>query len=112
MSERMVRRCRGLASLALLVGLVVGVPAALIGLGGNPLPRSLDVRAVWDLLLQPDDGTVLVRLLALVGWLAWAVFTVTLVVEAANLVRRPRRRHDHHRGRHAGCRSIRLVFYC
>ncbi|SEP83219.1 LysM peptidoglycan-binding domain-containing protein [Microlunatus flavus] len=90
MSERLERWCRGLASLALLVGLVVGVPAALLVLGGDPVPHA-DLRTIGKILLQPDDGTVLARLLALVGWLAWAVFVVTLLVELVNLVGRQRR---------------------
>ena len=91
MTEGIGRWSRGLASLALLVGLVVGVPAALLVLGGNPLPRRVDPSGLWAALLRPDDGTVLVRLLALVGWAAWAVFTLTVVVELANLAgRRPR----------------------
>ena len=88
MTERVERWGRGLASLALLVGLVVGVPAALLVLGGDPLPHRWDLSGLWDLLLRPDDGTVLARLLALVGWLAWAVFTVSLVVELVNLAGR------------------------
>ncbi len=82
------RWCRGLASLALLVGLVVGVPAALLVLGGDPVPRSWDPAGLWTALLQPDDGTVLARLLTLIGWAAWAVFTLSLLVELANQVRR------------------------
>ena len=87
MTERIERWSRGLASLALLVGLVVGVPAALVVLGGNPLPRRVDAAGLWAALLRPDDGTVLARLLALVGWVAWAVFTVTVLVELGNLAR-------------------------
>ena len=87
MSERVERWCRGLASLALLVGLVIGVPAALLVLGGNPLPRW-DPAGLWAALLRPDDGTVLARLLALVGWVAWVVFTLSLLVELVNLLRR------------------------
>ena len=88
MTERVGRWSRGLASLALLVGLVVGVPTALLLLGGNPLPASWDPAGLWALLLRPDDGTVLARLLALVGWAAWVVFTLSLLVELVNLVRR------------------------
>ena len=88
MTERVGRWSRGLASLALLVGLVVGVPTALVVLGGNPLPRRWDPAGLWAVLLRPDDGTVLARLLALVGWAAWVVFTASLLVELVNLVRR------------------------
>ena len=88
MTERLERWSRGLASLALLVGLVVGVPAALVVLGGDPVPRSWDPAGWWAVLLRPDDGAVLARLLALVGWAAWAVFTLSLLVELLNQVRR------------------------
>ena len=88
MTERVERWSRGLASLALLVGLVVGVPAALLVLGGDPLPHRWDPAGLWAALLQPDDGTVLARLLTLVGWAAWAVFTLSLLVELVNQVRR------------------------
>ena len=88
MTERVGRWSRGLASLALLVGLVVGVPAALLVLGGNPLPRRWDPSGLWAALLRPDDGTVLARLLTLVGWAAWVVFALSLLVELVNLVRR------------------------
>ncbi|GAB2593336.1 LysM peptidoglycan-binding domain-containing protein [Microlunatus antarcticus] len=88
MTERVVRWSRGLASLALLVGLVVGVPAALLVLGGNPVPVRWDPAGLWAALLRPDDGTVLARLLALVGWAAWVVFTLSLLVELVNLLRR------------------------
>jgi nucleoid-associated protein YgaU len=87
-TERVERWSRGLASLALLVGLVVGVPAALLVLGGDPLPHRWDPAGLWAALLQPDDGTVLARLLTLVGWAAWAVFTLSLLVELVNQVRR------------------------
>jgi nucleoid-associated protein YgaU len=87
-TERVGRWSRGLASLALLVGLVVGVPAALLVLGGDPVPRHVDLGGLWAALLRPDDGTVLARLLALVGWVAWVVFTLSLLVELVNLVRR------------------------
>ena len=87
MTEHVQRWCRGVASLALLVGLVVGVPAALLVLGGDPLPHRWDPAGLWAALLQPDDGTVLARLLTLVGWAAWLVFSVSLLVELVNLVR-------------------------
>lgn len=87
MTEHVQRWCRGVASLALLLGLVVGVPAALLALGGDPLPHRWDPSGLWAALLRPDDGTVLARLLTLVGWAAWLVFSVSLLVELVNLVR-------------------------
>ena len=87
MTEQVQRWCRGLASLALLVGLVVGVPAALLVLGGDPRPHRWDPAGLWAALLRPDDGTVLARLLTLVGWAAWVVFSASLLVELVNQVR-------------------------
>ena len=75
---------RGLGAIAALLGLLVGVPAALVVLG-EPLPRRWDTQALLDALLRPDDGTVLVHLLTLVGWAAWLVFALSVAAELVNL---------------------------
>ena len=43
---------RGLAALAALLGLLAGVPAALLGLAGWPLPRSLPQGSAIDLVVS------------------------------------------------------------
>lgn len=67
------------AALALL--LVVGAsPAALLVWG-------VSVTAIGN-LLRPDDGTALLAVLTMIGWLAWAAFTLSVAVEAFNVLAR------------------------
>ena len=69
----------------MLLGLV-GVPAALVGLGGNPLPATVTWDGIRDALLTRDDGTILVGLVTVVGWVAWLVFAVSVVSELVALL--------------------------
>jgi LysM domain len=82
----MRRVVRGLLALVALLAGVVGVPAALVALGGNPLPDRSSWAAVARALLRPDDGTVLIGLVTVVGWIAWVVFAVSVVAELAGAV--------------------------
>jgi len=77
---------RRLGALIVLVVGLIGVPIALALLGGNPWPASLSWDAVTGALLQPDDGTVLLGLITVVGWAAWLVFAVSVLVELVSLV--------------------------
>jgi LysM repeat protein len=76
-----MRLIRGLGAFAVLLVLVVGVPVALTMLGGNPWPSSIGWSALKRALLQPDDGTLLIGLIAVVGWIAWLVFAVSVMAE-------------------------------
>jgi DNA-binding SARP family transcriptional activator len=76
---------RGLAALAALLGLVVGVPVGLLNLAGWPLPHSLPRwSAVVHALSQSQiaDSTI-VKFAALICWMAWLVLVVCVVVEVA-----------------------------
>jgi nucleoid-associated protein YgaU len=67
----------GLAALATLLALVAAVPAILLTawrILGPPLPSLHE-------LSGPDDGTLFVRVLCLVGWLGWATFTWSVLAE-------------------------------
>ena len=76
-----MRLLRGLGALgALLLGLI-GVPAGLVILGGNPVPANLSWPAIQSALLQPDDGTILIGLITIAGWLAWLVFAISVIAE-------------------------------
>lgn len=77
---------RRLGALVLLVAGLVGVPAALVALGGNPLPGSVSWAALRSALLRPDDGTVLVGLVTLIGWAAWLVFALSVLAELVTLL--------------------------
>lgn len=75
---------RFLRGLAALIGLIIGlagVPFALLILGGNPLPEQLGWTELVNALFRPDDGTLLIGLITIIGWLAWLIFTVSVMVE-------------------------------
>ncbi len=77
---------RGLGALLALGLLLVGLPALLVAVVG--VPTSLPSAALlFQRLTGFDDGTVFVAAAATVGWLAWAVFTISTLVEAAAMAR-------------------------
>jgi len=76
------RLLTGLIALAGIVVLTVGAPLILAKVGGDPLPRHLpSLGEIGDALASPDDGTLFIRLLTVLGWLAWATFTLSVLVE-------------------------------
>jgi LysM domain len=86
----MARLIRGLGSLAVLLLGTAGVPAALALLGGNPLPDELSLSGLRQALVAPVDGTILVGLITIVGWLAWLVFVLSVFSELVALISRQR----------------------
>lgn len=84
-----VRVLRALGSLLILIGLIAGLPVALAVLAGNPLDRLPNLDGLWQALTSPDDGSLFLAVLAVVGWLAWAVFTGSVALELfARITRR------------------------
>lgn len=78
----------GLASLAGIILIVLGVPAGLWALGGSPLPAEVpDAPTLLQALTRPDDGSLFIGALRLLGWAAWASFTVSLLLEVPARVR-------------------------
>lgn len=76
---------KALSSLLVLLALAVGVPALLVWLA-DPLVL---LQVQWpSALLRPDDGTVIVGVLGLIGWIAWAFLMLTVLMELANVVSR------------------------
>lgn len=73
-------RLRAVAAALSLLAIVAGVPIVLWLWGVSPV-RLAD-------LARPDDGSAVLAALTLVGWLAWSAFTLSVVVEAINLVGR------------------------
>jgi DNA-binding SARP family transcriptional activator len=71
------------ASFALLVALVVGIPFLLWRLAGWPLPRSIPTPGKVGHALEAStvSDTVLLKAVALVGWAAWLVLCLALVLE-------------------------------
>ena len=74
---------RGLAALAALVGLVVGVPVALVRLAGSPLPTTLPrwSEVVHALGQSRVADSTLIKGAALICWAAWAVLVACVLVE-------------------------------
>ena len=86
------RLLRALAALIVLVAVVVGAPIALWVLGRGLLPAGVPSLAeVWDGLTSRDTGGVFLGLLVVIGFIAWAVFTVCVVLEIAALLTGRRR---------------------
>ncbi|MEV4535361.1 LysM peptidoglycan-binding domain-containing protein [Asanoa sp. NPDC049518] len=81
----------GLGALVLLVALVGGAPIALLAFAGNPLPDHVPSFAeIGTALTSRDDGQLFVRTLAVLGWLGWGTFAMSVLVELPfRLVRRP-----------------------
>ena len=75
-----MNRVRSIAAAAVLVAVVVVTPIALWVWGVGP--------AALTNLLRSDDGSTLLAVLTLTGWAAWAAFTVSVLVEAVNVIGR------------------------
>lgn len=91
--ERALRMTWGAVALA---AILVGVPVLLWFLTRPLLERDRPAgRTVTDLLLGPDDGTLLMTLLAGLGAIAWAVLAASICIEiVANVTGRPARHID------------------
>ena len=82
-------RLRAALVLVVLLALVVGLPFALMAVAPLPVPTEiLAWDGIWQSLVRPDDGSVFVGLLAIVAWLAWAAFTLSVLTELASTLRR------------------------
>ncbi|GAB3990998.1 LysM peptidoglycan-binding domain-containing protein [Nocardioides marmoraquaticus] len=81
-------RLAGLAAALGLLAIVIGLPFVLVAIGANPLPSGVPS---WDqvqtALTGPDDGTLFLRAIALVAWLAWAFMALSVLVEVVAQLR-------------------------
>ncbi|MGB7448614.1 MAG: LysM peptidoglycan-binding domain-containing protein [Ornithinimicrobium sp.] len=86
----MTLRQRALGVLALLglTSIVIGLPMLLVEVGADSLPRELPT---WEqaraALLTPDDGTLALSVLTCLGWVIWALLTLTILLEFVAQVR-------------------------
>jgi nucleoid-associated protein YgaU len=88
-TRRLPAALRGLGALAALLVLLVGVPIGLWIVGHNYLPTSVpSLQQIQDALTTQDSGQLLLGVAVVVGFLAWAVFAVSTVIELAARVRR------------------------
>lgn len=91
----MTRAKNIIAALALVVALIA-IPIGLWFTTGNPIPSTISPSAITDALTRRDDGTIFVHLIAWIGWLAWAYFTISLVLETVSQLRVARHRPELH----------------
>lgn len=76
------------ASLVVLAAAVAGIPTLLLAIGSTPWPSDIPtIGELADQLTRPDDGTLLLGVLTAAAWLGWALFAVSVLVEAAAAVR-------------------------
>ncbi|MCH9816662.1 MAG: LysM peptidoglycan-binding domain-containing protein [Actinomycetia bacterium] len=73
----------GFGALLLTVGLLFGIPAALVLLQGSPIPESVPpFEAIVGGLTKPDSGQLLLTTLAYGAWVGWLIFAVSFLAEA------------------------------
>ncbi|MHB1597035.1 MAG: LysM peptidoglycan-binding domain-containing protein, partial [Streptosporangiaceae bacterium] len=76
------RLLRAAAGTAVLAGLLAGLPWGLARLTGSPLPRTWPGWAqAQRFFASPLSDGAIIRLLADVAWVLWAVFALSLVIE-------------------------------
>ena len=68
-------RLRGFAAALALVAFMLGVPALLLAIDATPDPGAFS----WSRLTSPDDGTLVLQVIAVVCWVAWTIFTCQLI---------------------------------
>ncbi|MFE1556117.1 LysM peptidoglycan-binding domain-containing protein [Streptomyces sp. NPDC058734] len=78
-----VRLLRALLGLAVLAALIAGIPLVLLAVGHQPT----ELAASWELLTQQDDGLLFFTVLTTIGWIGWAAFTFSALVEIVAVFR-------------------------
>lgn len=79
---RIRQAIRALLAAVVLLGLLAGLPVLLVLVGGNPLPSQLPSWTdISSALGSPDDGTLVLSLAVVLGWVAWFVLLVATAAE-------------------------------
>ncbi|WP_298746984.1 LysM peptidoglycan-binding domain-containing protein [uncultured Serinicoccus sp.] len=74
------------------MAVLVGLPALLVAVGGNPFPVQVpDLEQVRRALTAPDDGRLVLAAAVLAGWVCWAMLVGATVLEVVDQVRSLRR---------------------
>jgi hypothetical protein len=80
---------RGVAALIVLCGLLLGMPAALLAAGGDPIPAHLTslTRVAHDLTSTDTSGHLFLGVALFVAWAGWAAFTLSVLLELVGRLR-------------------------
>ena len=85
----MMRMVKGLLALVGLAGIVVGMPVLLVAVHNLGAPRiGWSWQGLAQALMSPDDGTLMLTLFKVAGWVSWAILTTAVVLELAARARR------------------------
>lgn len=76
-------RLRGLAATLALIAFMLGVPAVLLAIHAIPEADAFS----WSRLTSPDDGTLALQVIAIICWIAWAIFTCQLIASIVSRIR-------------------------
>jgi hypothetical protein len=86
--QRTASIARGIASLVLLGILLIGPPLALAALVGWPLPTEIpDLASLEQAIRSGVNDEIIVKALALLGWLAWAQIAASIAIEVVAVFR-------------------------
>ncbi len=84
---RLITVVKGLGSALLLAAFIVGVPAVMVRIGAFPSTVP-DLPAMWQAAIRPDTGNRAVfAVLAVLVWVAWASFTLSVLREIGTAIR-------------------------
>lgn len=79
---RLRARLVGLVASIVLLGVLAGIPVLLTTIAADVLPTALPtVEQIRAALSAPDDGTLALRAVVVVAWVAWAVLAVSILAE-------------------------------
>ncbi|KAB2810942.1 LysM peptidoglycan-binding domain-containing protein [Pimelobacter simplex] len=88
------QRLTGLAASVVVLGIVLGLPALFLAIGASPIPdQAPTLDGIRNALLAPDDGTLVLGLFKVIGWVAWAFMALSLVVETIARLRKVQAPH-------------------
>jgi nucleoid-associated protein YgaU len=88
MTRTIPARLVGLTATLAILAILAGLPAMLLAIGANPIPDHVPtLEQIGTALTSRDDGTLTLRLLAVVAWAGWAFLTGTITLEVLSRLR-------------------------
>ncbi|MFF5265192.1 BTAD domain-containing putative transcriptional regulator [Actinomadura viridis] len=103
--SRLFTMARGLGSLLVLAGLLIGLPIVLGHVAGNPIPQQLpSLEEFGDALARPaSDDTLILTVIRGLAWLLWVLLCASTLLEVVAYAR------GHHAPRLPGLGSVQLL---